>query len=54
MMFIFQGALDMKHKTVKTAMLPLEDVSMLNINTVLDQTNMKSVCIKNYLPLKCS
>ena len=33
----------MKNKTVKNAMLPLDDVGMLSVDTVLDDKNMKAV-----------
>lgn len=42
---IFQGALDMKHKTVRNAMLPLDDVFMLDINSCMDRQTMKAVSI---------
>ncbi|XP_076076722.1 uncharacterized protein LOC143047542 isoform X2 [Mytilus galloprovincialis] len=40
---IIKGALDMKHKTVKDAMLPLDDVYMLDINSHMDHKTMKNI-----------
>ncbi|XP_071135169.1 uncharacterized protein [Mytilus edulis] len=40
---IIKGALDMKHKTVKDAMLPLDDVYMLDINSQMDHKTMKNI-----------
>ena len=39
----FQGALDMKNKTVRDAMLPIEDVYMLSIEDKLDRVTMDEV-----------
>ena len=38
-----QGALDMKNKTVKDAMLPLCDVFMIDVNSVMDKATMCKV-----------
>ncbi|XP_052086801.1 uncharacterized protein LOC127724058 isoform X2 [Mytilus californianus] len=40
---IIKGALDMKHKTVKDAMLPLDDVYMLDVNSQMDHKTMKCI-----------
>jgi len=40
---IIQGALDLKHKIVKALMTQLQDVFMLEINTVMDIATMKRV-----------
>nr|XP_022294632.1 DUF21 domain-containing protein At4g33700-like isoform X1 [Crassostrea virginica] len=37
---IIKGALDMKNKTVKDAMLPLCDVFMIDVNSVMDKATM--------------
>ncbi|XP_048768073.1 uncharacterized protein LOC125674817 isoform X2 [Ostrea edulis] len=37
---IIKGALDMKNKTVKDAMLPLSDVFMIDIDSVMDKSTM--------------
>ena len=41
--FVFQGALDMKNKTAKDAMVPLPYVYMLDINSRLDGDTMSEV-----------
>lgn len=41
--FCLQGALDMKNKTVKDAMLPLSDVFMIDIDSVMDKSTMIKV-----------
>ncbi|XP_021362887.1 DUF21 domain-containing protein At1g47330-like [Mizuhopecten yessoensis] len=43
---IIQGALDMKTKTVKVAMLPLDDVFMLSITDKMDKATMMIVMEK--------
>ncbi|KAJ8314471.1 hypothetical protein KUTeg_006621 [Tegillarca granosa] len=40
---IIKGALDMKNKTVKDAMLPIDDVYMLRADAVLDKKTMCSI-----------
>jgi metal transporter CNNM len=40
---IIQGALDMKHKTVKDCMSPIEKLFMLDINQRMDKRTMKEV-----------
>lgn len=40
---IIQGALDMKHKTLKDCMNPLDEVFMLDMNARMDKKTMKEV-----------
>ncbi|KAK3097502.1 hypothetical protein FSP39_010242 [Pinctada imbricata] len=45
---IIKGALDMKNKTVKDAMLPLDDVYMVNIDDKLDKEKMEELISRSH------
>ena len=41
--FLFQGALDLKNKVAKDALIPLDSVVSLDINSQLDEATMDFV-----------